>query len=40
MLEGNIRKLHRLKPFMPPFAGSEGDLERLVDWLEWLREGG
>ena len=38
MLEGNIEKLHRLKPFMPPFAGTEHDIERLVDWLEWLRE--
>jgi cytochrome bd-type quinol oxidase subunit 1 len=39
MLEQNIRKLHLLKPFMPPFAGSEGDLEFLADWLVWLREG-
>jgi cytochrome bd-type quinol oxidase subunit 1 len=38
LLEQNIRKLHLLKPFMPPFAGSDGDLESLVDYLEWLRE--
>jgi mono/diheme cytochrome c family protein len=37
MLEANIAKLHRLKPFMPPFAGTEHDIERLCDWLEWLR---
>ncbi len=38
MLERNLENLHRLKPFMPPFAGDEEDLEDLVDYLIWLRE--
>jgi cytochrome d ubiquinol oxidase subunit I len=38
MLERNIDKLHRLKSFMPPFAGDDDDLEHLVDYIIWLRE--
>lgn len=38
MLEGNLAKLELLKPFMPPFAGNDEDLERLVDYIEWLGE--
>ena len=38
MLESNIEKLHRLKTFMPPFAGDDDDLEALVEYLLWLRE--
>ena len=38
MLESNIQKLHRLKTFMPPFAGDRDDLRNLVAYLVWLRE--
>jgi len=40
MLIGNLAKLHRLQPSMPPFAGSDPELEELVAWLLWTRDGG
>jgi hypothetical protein len=33
----NIAKLQQTKPFMPPFAGSAGDVEALVQLLEWKK---
>jgi mono/diheme cytochrome c family protein len=33
----NIAQLQRTKPFMPPFAGSAGELEALVQLLTWRR---
>jgi mono/diheme cytochrome c family protein len=38
-LRMNIAQLQRTKPFMPPFAGSAEEVEALVQWLRWLREG-
>ncbi|MFQ5654005.1 MAG: c-type cytochrome [Planctomycetota bacterium] len=40
MLLFNLRRLDRLKPCMPPFCGSDADLEALADYLLWLREEG
>lgn len=37
MIRENTRVLHRLKPFMPPFGGTEEDLEYLVGYLSTLR---
>jgi len=39
MIRDNTRELHRLKPFMPPFGGTEEDLEDLVAYLASLRTG-
>jgi hypothetical protein len=35
----NVAKLQQTKPFMPPFAGSAGDVEALVQLLEWVKAG-
>ncbi len=35
----NIAKLQQTKPFMPPFAGRAEELEGLVQFLLWCREG-
>lgn len=35
----NIAKLQRTKPFMPPFAGTPEELEALVQWIRWQRQG-
>jgi mono/diheme cytochrome c family protein len=32
-------KLQHTKPFMPPFAGTAEELESLVQWLRWEKEG-
>jgi cytochrome bd ubiquinol oxidase subunit I len=32
----NFAKLQRLKPFMPPFAGTPVELEALVQYVGWL----
>ena len=40
MYQLNLRKLHRLKSFMPPFAGNEEDLSTLIDYLQSLHERG
>ncbi|HEX9751008.1 MAG TPA: cytochrome ubiquinol oxidase subunit I [candidate division Zixibacteria bacterium] len=37
MIRDNTRQLHRLKPFMPPFGGTDSDLEDLVSYLASLR---
>jgi len=37
MIRSNTRQLHRLKWFMPPFAGTEEDLNDLVAYLVSLR---
>ncbi len=37
MIKFNTRRLNRLKGFMPPFAGSESDLNDLVAYLSTLR---
>ncbi|MEW5875225.1 MAG: cytochrome ubiquinol oxidase subunit I [Candidatus Zixiibacteriota bacterium] len=37
MIRENTRVLHRLKPFMPPFGGTDEDLENLVAYLSTLR---
>jgi mono/diheme cytochrome c family protein len=37
MIRANTRVLHRLKPFMPPFGGTDEDLEDLVAYLSTLR---
>lgn len=37
MIRDNTRQLHRLKWFMPPFAGNEEDLSNLVAYLASLR---
>lgn len=34
----NIAQLQHTKPFMPPFAGTPGELEALVQLLEWIKE--
>lgn len=34
-----VRRQHHRKPFMPPFAGSDQDLENLLDFLIELRNG-
>ena len=31
----NVAQLQRTKPYMPPFAGDERDVEALVQWLRW-----
>lgn len=38
-LRMNIAKLQRTKPFMPPFAGTPQELEALVQWIRWQRQG-
>ncbi len=35
----NIAKLQRTKGFMPPFAGTEADVEALVQLVRWERAG-
>ena len=35
----NIAQLQRTKPFMPPFAGTPGELESLVQFLDWQNAG-
>src|SRR5262245_15118776 len=35
----NFAKVHKLKPFMPPFAGTPDELEALVQDITWLQEG-
>lgn len=37
MIRDNTRQLHRLRGFMPPFAGTESDLNDLVAYLSTLR---
>ena len=37
MIRDNVRRLDRLKAFMPPFAGSERDFNDLVAYLSTLR---
>lgn len=37
MIRDNTRQLHRLRGYMPPFAGTERDLEDLVAFLASLR---
>lgn len=37
MIRDNTRQLERLRGFMPPFAGTEEDLEDLVSFLATLR---
>lgn len=37
MIRDNTRQLHRLRGFMPPFAGTAADLEDLVAFLSTLR---
>ena len=32
----NIAKLQQTKPFMPPFAGTAGELESLVQYIQWV----
>lgn len=32
----NIAKLQQTKPFMPPFAGTPGELESLVQYIRWV----
>ncbi len=39
MKRQNIAKLQRLKPFMPPFAGSPEELEAVVQWITWIDAG-
>jgi len=35
----NFAKLQHLKPFMPPFAGTPTELESLVQFVEWWKQG-
>jgi cytochrome bd ubiquinol oxidase subunit I len=35
----NFAKLQQLKPFMPPFAGTPVELESLVQFVEWWKQG-
>jgi mono/diheme cytochrome c family protein len=35
----NLAKLQKTKGFMPPFAGNAEDVEALVQWLKWERDG-
>jgi cytochrome d ubiquinol oxidase subunit I len=35
----NLAELQRTKPFMPPFAGTAGDVEALVQLLDWRSAG-
>ena len=35
----NIAKLQRTKTFMPPFAGTPGELEALARLIEWVKAG-
>jgi mono/diheme cytochrome c family protein len=35
----NVAKLQKLKPFMPPFAGTPKELEGLVQFVSWLGAG-
>lgn len=35
----NLAQLQRTKPFMPPFAGPASEVEALVQWIEWRRDG-
>lgn len=35
----NIARLQHTKTFMPPFAGTPRELEALVQWLRWQRDG-
>ena len=37
MIRDNTRQLHRLRGFMPPFAGNDQDLEDLVAFLSTMR---
>jgi cytochrome d ubiquinol oxidase subunit I len=37
MIRDNTRQLHRLRGYMPPFAGNARDLEDLVAFLSTLR---
>ncbi len=39
MMRQNFAKLQKLKPFMPPFAGTPEELEGQVQYLEWKRAG-
>ena len=39
MKRQNFAKLQRLKPFMPPFAGTPSELEALVQYVEWFENG-
>jgi cytochrome bd-type quinol oxidase subunit 1 len=37
MIRDNTRQLHRLRGYMPPFAGNDRDLDDLVSYLSTLR---
>lgn len=39
MMRQNFAKLQKLKPFMPPFAGTPAELEALVQFIEWYEKG-
>ena len=39
MKRQNFAKLQRLKPFMPPFAGTPTELESLAQFGGWLESG-
>jgi len=39
MKRQNFAKLQKLKPFMPPFAGTPNELESLVQYVEWIDQG-
>jgi cytochrome bd ubiquinol oxidase subunit I len=39
MKRQNLSKLQRLKPFMPPFAGTPDELEALVHFIGWQSAG-
>jgi mono/diheme cytochrome c family protein len=39
MKRQNFAKLQKLKPFMPPFAGTPTELESLVQFVEWVEQG-
>jgi mono/diheme cytochrome c family protein len=39
MKRQNIARLQRLKPFMPPFAGSPDELEAIAQWISWTNAG-
>ncbi|TNV75076.1 hypothetical protein FGO68_gene14608 [Halteria grandinella] len=39
MKRHNFAKLQKLKPFMPPFAGTPEELEGLVQYVSWFENG-
>ncbi len=38
MKRQNFAKLQKLKPFMPPFAGTAEELDSLVEYVSWLEQ--